>query len=47
MRQSKNTNNKEFRKVMKLNTARLMTTEPELAEGGIEGYVKRLYATVH
>lgn len=32
-----------FRRVMKLNTARLVTTEPELTEGGIPQYVKELF----
>ena len=32
-----------FRRVMKLNTARMVTTEPELTEGGIPQYVKELF----
>lgn len=32
-----------FRRVFKLNTARLLTTSPELVEGGIEGYVDELF----
>ncbi len=32
-----------FRRVMKLNTARLMTTSPELVDGGIEAYVEDLF----
>lgn len=34
-----------LRKALKLNTAFLVTVEPELSEGGVEGYVRRLYAT--
>lgn len=34
-----------FRRVLKLNTARLITTSPELVDGGIEGYVKQLFET--
>lgn len=36
-----------FRQVLKLNTAYLLTTSPELVEGGIEGYVSTLFATVN
>lgn len=32
-----------FRRAMKLNTARLLTTSPELVEGGIKQYVKDLF----
>lgn len=32
-----------FRRVMKLNTARMVTTEPELTEGGLPQYVKELF----
>lgn len=32
-----------FRALMKLNTARLYSIEPELAEDGIQGYVQRLF----
>jgi hypothetical protein len=32
-----------FRVVMKLNTARILSTEPSLSEGGIAMYVKKLY----
>ena len=32
-----------FRKVMKLNTARCKMVEPDLAAGGIEGYVRELF----
>lgn len=37
--------NKEdlLRKIMVLNTARTVTVEPELTEGGINGYVKELF----
>lgn len=35
--------NELFRRVMKLNTARLVTMEPELTEGGIPQYVKELF----
>ncbi|MFL0504199.1 hypothetical protein ACH0B5_00500 [Ureibacillus sp. 179-F W5.1 NHS] len=34
-----------FRRVLKLNTARLLTTSPELVDGGIEGYVNDLFNT--
>ncbi|CAM5220984.1 hypothetical protein UACE39S_00987 [Ureibacillus acetophenoni] len=34
-----------FRRVLKLNTARLLTTSPELVEGGIKGYVNELFDT--
>ena len=34
-----------FRKVLKLNTARLLTTSPELVDGGIEAYVEGLFRT--
>lgn len=34
-----------FRRVLKLNTARLVTTSPELVEGGIPAYVKDLFDT--
>ncbi|WP_026691869.1 hypothetical protein [Peribacillus kribbensis] len=33
-----------FRRVLKLNTARLNTIEPSLVEGGIETYVSELYS---
>ncbi|EAE3409280.1 TPA: hypothetical protein PNM84_001332 [Listeria monocytogenes] len=32
-----------FRRVLKLNTARLVTTSPELVDGGIQAYVKDLF----
>lgn len=32
-----------FRRVLKLNTARLNTIEPSLVEGGVEAYVTQLY----
>lgn len=32
-----------FRKVMVLNTARTVTVEPELCQGGVKAYVKELY----
>ena len=32
-----------FRTIMKLNTARLLATEPSFSQGSTEGYVKRLY----
>lgn len=32
-----------FRSVLKINTARLQTTSPELVEGGIPNYVKELF----
>lgn len=35
-----------FRRVLKLNTARLLTTSPELVEGGIKQYVLDLFDTV-
>lgn len=35
-----------FRRVLKLNTARLLTTVPELVDGGVQGYVKSLFETV-
>lgn len=35
-----------FRSVLKLNTARLAVTTPELSEGGIEGYVNQLFISV-
>ena len=34
-----------FRRVLKLNTARLLTVTPELIPGGIEAYVKELFDT--
>lgn len=34
-----------FRRVLKLNTAKLVTTSPELVEGGINAYVKLLFQT--
>lgn len=36
----------DFRKVLKLNIARLPTTSPELVEGGINAYVKDLFGSV-
>ena len=33
----------EFRALMKLNTARVMVTEPWLCDGGIKGYVRELH----
>lgn len=36
-----------FRRVMKLNTARLVTTEPELTEGGIPQYVEELFSYIN
>lgn len=35
-----------FREVLKLNTARLTTTSPELIDGGVQAYVKSLYDSV-
>lgn len=35
-----------FRSVLKLNTARILTTSPELVEGGIQQYVKDLFNSV-
>ncbi|AMG32322.1 hypothetical protein [Staphylococcus saprophyticus] len=35
-----------FRRVLKLNTARLLTTSPELVEGGIPQYVEDLFKAV-
>ncbi len=35
-----------FRKVLKLNTARLLTTSPELVEGGILSYVDDLFKSI-
>ena len=35
-----------FRRILKLNTARLLTTSPELVEGGIKQYVLDLFDTV-
>lgn len=35
-----------FRRVLKLNTARILTTSPELVEGGIPAYVKDLFDSV-
>ena len=32
-----------FRVVMKLNTARMLVMEPELCEGGADGYVRKLF----
>ncbi len=32
-----------FRKVMKLNTARIVSIEPEMAYNGVEGYVEELF----
>lgn len=44
MKKYKNYNDRMlFRRVFKLNTARLLTTSPELVEGGIEGYVNELF----
>lgn len=39
------TSREVFRRVLKLNTARLVTTSPELVEGGIPAYVKDLFNT--
>jgi hypothetical protein len=36
----------QFRRLMKLNTALLVSVEPSLSEGGLDGYVDRLYAAV-
>ena len=35
--------NKRFRQVMVLNTARTQIVEPQLMAGGIEGYIKELF----
>ena len=35
-----------FRRVLKLNTARLLTTSPELVAGGIPAYVTNLFNSV-
>lgn len=35
-----------FRRVLKLNTARLLTTSPELVSGGIDAYVADLFTTI-
>lgn len=34
-----------FRRVMKLNTARLVVTSPSLSQNGIKGYVEQLFAS--
>lgn len=39
----KNRNNQIFRRVMKLNTARIKVIEPALVEGGEKSYVKELF----
>lgn len=36
-----------FRRVLQLNTAKLLTTSPELVEGGIKNYVKALFESVN
>jgi hypothetical protein len=36
----------EFRALMKLNTARVMVTEPSFCDGGVDGYVRELHAYV-
>ena len=36
-----------FRSVMKLNTARAMVMEPELCDGGIDGYAKTLFTDLN
>lgn len=36
-----------FRRVLVLNTARIVTISPELVEGGIQGYVEDLFKTVN
>lgn len=40
------TNRELFRRVLKLNTARLLTTSPELVDGGIKAYVQDLFDSV-
>lgn len=35
-----------FRSALKLNTARIVTTSPELTEGGVKGYVMNLFKDV-
>lgn len=35
-----------FRSILKLNTARIMTTSPELVEGGVKEYVNSLFESV-
>ena len=35
-----------FRQILKLNTARLLTTSPELVEGGILAYVDDLFKSI-
>ena len=35
-----------FRRLLKLNTATILTTTPELVEGGIKKYVQDLYNAV-
>lgn len=39
-------NRELFRRVLKLNTARLLTTSPELVDGGIKAYVQDLFDSV-
>lgn len=42
-----NDNSREvFRGAMVLNTARMLTISPDLTDGGVEGYVKRLFEDV-
>lgn len=36
----------EFRSLMKLNTARVVVTEPSFCDGGVDGYVHELHAYV-
>lgn len=36
----------KFRKIMKLNTARCMVTVPDLYEGGVKGYVTKLFEDI-
>nr|WP_263314753.1 hypothetical protein [Mammaliicoccus sp. Marseille-Q6498] len=40
------TSREVFRRLLKLNTATILTTSPELVEGGIKQYVKDLYNSV-
>lgn len=45
-RSRKKLSQKQFRALMKLNTARVVVTEPCFFEGGAEGYVRELHAYV-
>jgi hypothetical protein len=45
-RSRKKLSQNSFRALMKLNTARVMVTEPWFYEGGVDGYVRELHAYV-